>query len=371
MNASTTLDDPSDSTRRSCPSSPTTTLGPMRRVPCRQRQPAEHRLDQRRLARSVGADERDAVRPPDVERERPQREVAALDHRVVQPRHHGPRPGRLVDAKRRSHPSHGFSTVSSVSRARSVRRARDASFSVLLMRKSRCALSLSRGFFFSLVTPVVAHWRSRSGPLGQLRLLRLVHRVRLFRVGALGGPLGEIPGPSAAVQPPAPGVLVELEHVGDRPVQEGAVVRHDDHAASSPRHQLLQPRQPVEVEIVRRLVQQRDVEARQQDRRQRHPRLLAARQRIGAVVRHGGRQAHLLEHAGQPRLEVGGPERLVARQRRGVPLVRPLWPSPRAPAASVNSVSAAAAPVLLDSAARTVSPRASPSACSRSCSWRR
>ena len=60
-----------------------------------------------------------------------------------------------------------------------------------------------------------------------------------------------------------------------------------------PGHHVLEPGQAVEVEIVGRLVQQRDVEAGEQDRRQRHPRLLPARQRRHGLLRDVGRQAHL------------------------------------------------------------------------------
>ena len=46
--------------------------------------------------------------------------------------------------------------------ARSVWRALEASFSVRLIRKSRWALSLSRGVAGLAADPVVAHWRCRS-----------------------------------------------------------------------------------------------------------------------------------------------------------------------------------------------------------------
>ena len=174
---------------------------------------------------------------------------------------------------------------------------------------------------------LLAHARCRPLPftLGaprQLAPLRLVHGVRLFGMGAVGRPLGEIPGPPASVHPRPPRVLLDLEDIGHRPVEERAVVRHDHRAAPPPRHHLLQPRQTVEVQIVRRLVQQRDVEARQENRPQRHPRLLPARQRTAAPLRHPRRQPHLLEHARQSRLEVGGAERLVTRQCRRVVVLR-------------------------------------------------
>ena len=130
--------------------------------PRRQREAAEQRLDERRLARPVGADERrrgppsamSSVRGPSV---KSPRSITASSRRTTT----SPERAASLMLKRRSQPSQGFSTSSSDSSARSVRRARAASRSVRLMRKSRCALSLSRGRFFSRATPVVAHWRSR------------------------------------------------------------------------------------------------------------------------------------------------------------------------------------------------------------------
>ena len=90
-----------------------------------------------------------------------------------------------------SHPSHGFSTTSSVARARSVRRARDACFSVRLMRKSRCALSLSRGDFFSRATPVGGPLAFALGPLAQIVPLRGIDRIGLLGVGLFCSALGE------------------------------------------------------------------------------------------------------------------------------------------------------------------------------------
>ena len=149
------------STRRSCASSPTTTLEPSRRVPAASgRRPS-------RVSTTVvfpdpfsptsatrSAQPMSRVKGPRVSS--PRRTTASSSRATTAPE----RAASLM-ANRRSHPSQGFSTTSSASRARSDRRARAASFSVRLMRKSRCALSLSRGWRRSRLTPVVAHWRSR------------------------------------------------------------------------------------------------------------------------------------------------------------------------------------------------------------------
>ena len=129
--------------------------------PRRQRQTTEQRLDQGRLARSVRADERHPLRPADVEGERSQGELSALHDDVLEPGDHSSRATGLIDAEPQVPPLPGLLHDLSASRARSDRRARAANFSVRLMRKSRWALSLSRGWRRSRLTPVVAHWRSR------------------------------------------------------------------------------------------------------------------------------------------------------------------------------------------------------------------
>ena len=124
-------------------------------------------------------------------------------------------------------PSHGLSTGSRASRARSVCRALAASFSVRLMRKSRWALSLSRGCRLSLRTPVVAHWRCRSARSLQLVTPPLVDLVGLVGVPAGVGPLGLVAAPPSAVLAAGPVVDVELENAGHRPRQEVPVVGDD------------------------------------------------------------------------------------------------------------------------------------------------
>ena len=113
---------------------------------------------------------------------------------------------------------------------------------------------------------------------------------------------------------PAAVMLVELEDLGHRAVEERAIVRDDDHAAPPAFHQPLQPGQPVEVEIVGRLVQQREIETSQHNRRQRHTGLLASRQRAHLAVGECRGQSQIGERAGQADLEVAVGQRLVAGQ---------------------------------------------------------
>src|SRR5581483_8313857 len=54
----------------------------------RERQPAEQRIEERRLAAAVRADDREAVADMEVDVDRPEAERAALDHRALEPGDH-------------------------------------------------------------------------------------------------------------------------------------------------------------------------------------------------------------------------------------------------------------------------------------------
>ena len=64
-----------------------------------QGEPPEDGFDQGRLAGAVGPDQGDAVGPVDVERERTETEVLALDHRLLETDDDRTRPDCLVDAE--------------------------------------------------------------------------------------------------------------------------------------------------------------------------------------------------------------------------------------------------------------------------------
>ena len=98
--------------------------------------------------------------------------------------------------------------------------------------------------------------------------------------------------------------LVELDDSIHRPVEEVAVVR-DDHERSGQRvDEALEPIEPREVEIVRRLVEQEHVEAGEQDRRKLCTRRFAAGERIERSVERL-RSADLRADARGARVEVG------------------------------------------------------------------
>ena len=102
-----------------------------------------------------------------------------------------------------------------------------------------------------------------------------------LRVGALV--LGARPLAGRLVLAPAAGVVMhalrarlELDDLIHGPVEERAVVRDDHEASVEPEQEALEQLEAVEVEVVRRLVEQVDVEAREQDRGQSGSAALAA-----------------------------------------------------------------------------------------------
>ena len=85
-------------------------------------------------------------------------------------------------------------------------------------------------------------------------------------------------------------------------------MRDEDDRAAKALHEALEPLQPVEVEIVRRLVEAEDVQAREQERRERHAcRLAAGERRHLRVERHV--DAEPRADLARPRLEIRAAER--------------------------------------------------------------
>src|SRR5581483_11023092 len=109
-----------------------------------------------------------------------------------------------------------------------------------------------------------------SGGLEGVRAARLLH------------PLDEV-GPRALV-PDRLAVPLEGEDVGRDAVEEPAVVRDHDGAAGELEQRLLERAQRVDVEVVRRLVEEQDVPARAQELRQVDAVPLAAREVADALL---------------------------------------------------------------------------------------
>ena len=117
------------------------------------------------------------------------------------------------------------------------------------------------------------------------------------------------------------GVEVDLDHVGDDPFEERPVVADDHHAGAQAEHPRLEPGEAVEVEVVGRLVEQEHVESRQQQRGQRRPRRLTARQHERRPIEQFRRESEVGPHLTDAGVEVGRPERHPLVERRAVRVV--------------------------------------------------
>ena len=94
-------------------------------------------------------------------------------------------------------------------------------------------------------------------------------------------------------------------------------MRDDEDGAAHASDEALEQGEPGEVEVVRRLVEQEDVEAREEDPRQRRSRGLAAGERLERLVERLGPEPHLREDGGGPRGEVVAAEGEEAVERLG------------------------------------------------------
>ena len=307
VNASSSVSSPSYAARR-WSSVPTTVARPSVARARGERQLAEQEREQRRLAAAVPARHRDALagREVEVDRAEPERRPA---------RRRRPR------ARRRGR------------RAAAPRRARGAAPTArTASRRARSARATARPGAPSPTAPACRAGRSRPS---RARGSRRPRAPGCGGRGAAPPPRGAAPArrrrPRTAarrassraaaysLQPPA----YSLDAAGprsisairvDRPVEEDAVVRDDDEPAREPVDEALEPVEPVEVEVVRRLVEQEHVEARQQDRRQRGPRRLAAGERRRLLVERDG-EPELGARRARPRLEIAAAEREEALER--------------------------------------------------------
>jgi hypothetical protein len=115
---------------------------------------------------------------------------------------------------------------------------------------------------------------------------------------------------------------VELDDAVDGPGEELPVMAHEHGASPKPVDEPLQPVQSVEVQVVRRLVEQEDVVPGEQQRREAGACGLTTRQR-GHGRRGPDAEAHLSEHRTHPVVEVRATEGEPAFQRMSVAVVSP------------------------------------------------
>ncbi len=220
--------------------------------------------------------------------------------------------------RRRSHPSHGLSTASRRSIARSVRAARPASCSVWLILKARMFLSLSAGFFLAFDSPWVAHSRSRCDlDLERARFASNTCRSAPGRVGPRW--------PAPRGRPPTlrrtgrvDGSARRSRHVGHGAAEELTVVAHDDDSGGQARQPGLQPSQAIEVEVVRRLVEQVDVVPAGQKRGHPGSGRLTSRERGGGLIEEAGGEAEARPDLVESLIEVGTTQAQPTIERLGV-----------------------------------------------------
>ena len=161
---------------------------------------------------------------------------------------------------------------------------------------------------------------SRAQELGQLlaaqlRLLELGHRRR-----ALGVPRSLVVGPAACPLPQLPRSRIDRRDPVDRAVEELAIVRHEDQSSRMGPEEALQSLEALEVEVVRRLVEQEHVVAREEDRRQCDTGRLPAGQAVASAIEVDA-EAKVGAHGSRSCLEVGTPERQITLERLRVALL--------------------------------------------------
>ena len=159
---------------------------------------------------------------------------------------------------------------------------------------------------------------------------RLQLAAPLLGLRELGVLLSPRPVPGCGEVAPAAGELahtarprVELGDSRHRPVEEGAVVRDDGDSALEAVHEALEPVEAVEVEVVRRLVEEEQVVAGEEDRCQRRASGLAPRQCRRLLLERDGK-AELGADGPRPRLEVASAQREEALERRRVGIRAPI-----------------------------------------------
>jgi hypothetical protein len=91
--------------------------------------------------------------------------------------------------------------------------------------------------------------------------------------------------------------LVDVDHGVDDAFEKGPVVAHDHQTTPPPRKEVLETVEPVEVEIVRRLVEEEKIVERKQQGGQGRACPLPSRERRGRELEQAGREPEVVEHA--------------------------------------------------------------------------
>src|SRR5579859_1955693 len=226
----------------------------------RKREAAEQRVEQRRLAASVCSGDREPVAPPHLDVERAEAERAALGDGVLEP-HDDVAAARPEAEGKVELP--GLVRLLDLLYLRELRAVRPLHVFRLLLLAA-----------LAVPAPLPLHHPALllldASPLDDRRVPALV----LPRPAPLA--LGLVVAPAAAVLLRAARPLVELDDAGDGAVEEGTVVGHDDDRAGVRREPPLEPREAGEVEVIRRLVEEENVDVAAEHVGERGARLLAA-----------------------------------------------------------------------------------------------
>ena len=266
--------------------------GAQRRVPRIERYPPEQRLQQGRLAGTVRAGDRDPVRPVDLQVNRPQGEGAAADDGAAHRGDDRSRPRRRGDL----HPQVPF-----LARLLDSLQALDEPLGLPGLRRlllGRLGAELPPDLVVvGLLAPGVLDALLHPGPLGMGPILQGRDRAGVLFVLRAGVPSRHVPFVqicriASAVGPDLLLGQVEFDDPGHGPGEELPVVADQDGPGAQALDECLQPGEPVEVQVVGRLVQQEHVVAAEQQRGQRRPRRLAAGQDGHELIElHGQAQA--------------------------------------------------------------------------------
>ena len=283
---------------------------------------AEQELQERRLAGPVGTNDGDPFAGRDQQIDRAESEAGVLDNGAVQsgddvaaacrgtdveaqvPRH----PRLLHDLEAGDRPL-GASRSSG-----QLLRLADAVVTdelVALVGATHLGLPLRRPLAFALSSA------------RQRRALRLVVGEPFPGVSFDRRLLVEVGLPAAVESSRPVGELVELDDARDRPSEERAVVADDHNAGVQGVDPALQAIEPIEIEVVGRLVEQVHIEARQQQGGESDPRAFPARQRGGRLVEQLRRQTEVVPHPGDASIEIGSAQRQPALQGDVVASGRP------------------------------------------------
>ena len=273
----------------------------------RERQLAEQEREQRRLAAAVPARHRDALAGGQIEVDRAEPECASLAHSTFE---RGDAVARTLRGGEREVQPPGLVRLLDVLDPLQ----RPLGLAHLSCERLRSA-------------PVGATGRMREEGPACPRLVSARVEQRLDLAAALlgVGERGVLPLPrqlpGRRVLAPAAGVLVhaarprvDLRDPGCGSVEEDAIVRDHRDATCKAVDEALEPVEAVEVEVVRRLVEQEHVEAGEQNRGQPGPRGFAAGERRRLLVERDG-EPELGARRPRSRLEIGASEREEALER--------------------------------------------------------